>query len=243
MKLNSKIIGIILLLLLFGGIGIAEATNYWKTESSKVPATYIDGEFAGEYNPADIRGSYTFNDINKFFKIPIDELAQAFGINTSDKASFKINQLETVYQYLKDNGTEIGVSSVRLFVSLYNGLPYDLSNDIYLPQSAVEILKAKDTLTEEQIKYLENHTVNIQNQSEYVKTESNITENLTDRTIKGNTTFKEIINWGISKEEIEAILNKKIQNTASKIKDYCLENNIDFETIKNELQNKLNTLK
>ncbi len=243
MKLNSKIIGIILLLLLFGGIGIAKATNYWKTESSKVPATYKDGEFAGEYNPADIRGSYTFTDINKFFKIPIDELAQAFGINTSDKASFKINQLETIYQYLKDNGTEIGVSSVRIFVALYNGLPYDMSEDIYLPQSAVEILKSKGNLTEEQIKYLENHTVNIQNQSENVKTKGNITQSSTDRTIKGNTTFKEIIDWGISKEEIEAILGRKIQNTTSKIKDYCLENNIDFETIKNELQNKLNGLK
>ena len=36
------------------------------------------GEFAGQYNPADIRGSYTFDDISNAFEIPIEDLGKAF---------------------------------------------------------------------------------------------------------------------------------------------------------------------
>lgn len=151
---------------------------------------------------------------------------------------------------MKLNSKVVGIILIILifggisFVAFYNGLPYDMSEDIYLPQSAVEILKSKGNLNNEQIKYLQNHTINIINQpEENVTGKSNITQSATDRIVKGKTTFKEIIDWGISKEEIEAILSKKIQNTAITLNDYCSENNIDFSTIKSELQNKLDSLK
>ena len=53
---------------------------------------------------------------------------------------------------------EIGTASVRLFVAFYKGMPYDLSTDTYLPESAAVILRARN-LSSEQAAYLAAHTV------------------------------------------------------------------------------------
>ena len=53
---------------------------------------------------------------------------------------------------------EVGTASVRLFVAFYLGLPFDLSTDIYLPESAAAILGER-SLTPEQAAYLAAHTL------------------------------------------------------------------------------------
>jgi len=60
MQLKSIPLAFVILVVFFGGIGASGALNYWQTESSKIPEKFLTGEVAGEYNPADIRGSYTF---------------------------------------------------------------------------------------------------------------------------------------------------------------------------------------
>ncbi len=68
---------------------------------------------------------------------------------------FRSKSLEEIYA---DSEFEIGTASVRLFVAFYNGLPFDLSTDIYLPEEAAGLLKERN-LTPEQLTYLEAHTV------------------------------------------------------------------------------------
>ena len=67
MTLTSKPLAVILFVVMFGGIAFSSAMGWWATESTKVPVTFTEGEFAGQANPADIRGSYTFGDIAKSF--------------------------------------------------------------------------------------------------------------------------------------------------------------------------------
>ncbi len=52
MNLTSKTLAAIILVVLFGGIIFSTAMGWWATESSKVAATYTEGEFAGQANPA-----------------------------------------------------------------------------------------------------------------------------------------------------------------------------------------------
>src|SRR5512143_2622329 len=78
MTLTSKSLAAILVVLMFGGIAFSSAMGWWVTESTKIPATFTNGEFAGQANPADIRGSYTFGDIANSFDITPQVLAQAF---------------------------------------------------------------------------------------------------------------------------------------------------------------------
>ena len=51
---------------------------------------------------------------------------------------------------------------MRLFVAWYKGLPYELSEDSFLPAPAVQILRDKAELTPEQKAYLDTHTLDAQ---------------------------------------------------------------------------------
>ena len=170
MKINNWLMGLLVLVLIFGGIGGSIAFNLWNTEGggsgqgsgdSRVPVTFKVGEFAGEYNPADIRGSYSFGHISELWEIPLTELGTAFGLGAIENlADFRCGDLEAAYSSLEED-VEIGTDSVRVFVALYTGLPYLLSDTTYLPQPAVDILKAKAKLVEEQIVFLDSHSVDI----------------------------------------------------------------------------------
>jgi hypothetical protein len=50
MKLNSFTLAALVVIMIFGGIGISTAMNWWQTESSKTPAVFTEGEFAGLSN-------------------------------------------------------------------------------------------------------------------------------------------------------------------------------------------------
>ena len=88
---------------------------------------------------------------------------------------------------------------MKVFVALYTGLPYTLSDDEYLPQSAVELLKAKANLTEDQVAFLDAHSVDtggLRIVEPNTITEGSVPteehEASTGDEIKGNTTFENL---------------------------------------------------
>lgn len=86
-------------------------------------------------------------------------MAYAFDLPKQiDASAFKNKELEKIYA---NQELEVGTGSVRLFVSFYKGLPYELVEETYLLSSAVEILKEKANLTQEQIAYLDSHIATI----------------------------------------------------------------------------------
>ncbi len=58
----------------------------------------------------------------------------------------------------------------------------------------------------------------------------------TTETIRGRTTFQEALNLGIPGDVIETVIGGPIPNPAMRIKTYCDENGLDFETVKESLQ-------
>ena len=234
MMLTSKPLAAIVLVILFGGIIFSSTMGWWLTESTKEAATFSEGEFAGLPNPADIRGSYTFGDVENNFDVPATTLAQAFGVASDDPSTFGVKELETIYA---DQEFEIGTASVRLFVALYTGLPYEIVDDLYLPKRAVEMLKSHATLTPEQTAYLDAHAVILEGMSAPVaQTEEHTEEVSTDRIIKGKTTFQEVLDWGVSQETIERIIGGPMPNPLTKVKDHCLEVGLNFEEVKPAIQ-------
>ncbi len=237
MKLKANILAISVVVLLFGGILLSSSLGWWQTESSKEAATFTEGEFAGLPNPADIRGSYSFGDVQANFSVPAEMLAQAFNVNTGDAAAFPVKELEAQYE---DSMVEIGTASVRLFVALYTGLPYDLTLETsFLPESAVQILQTRE-LTAEQNDYLSSHTVVLDAlpaEEAVAETAPAVEAEESDTFIKGKTTFSEVLSWGITQEQIEAVLGLPMPaENLTIIKDFVLENGLDFETVKTELQ-------
>lgn len=249
MTLTSKPLSVMLFVILFGGIALSSAMGWWATESKKEPAAFTEGEFAGLANPADIRGSYTFGDIANSFEVTPETLAQAFGVITDDAATFAVKDLEVLYL---DSGYEIGTNSVRMFVAFYTGLPFDLTaEETVMPKPAVDILLAKGNLTSEQTAYLETHTVNVSDPAPAIEpvtestpvAEETHVESAEDYTIKGKTTFGDLILWGVPKETIEALIGADMPDPAMKVKDYASTNGLDFETLKTALQAEVDKVK
>lgn len=249
MTLSSKSLSILLLVFVFGGIAFSSVMGWWATESTRVPVTFTDGEFAGQANPADIRGSYTFADIAKSFAVTPDVLAQAFGIQEAEPAAFAVKDLETAYA---DSGYEIGTASIRLFVAFYTGLPYDTTGqEIYMPQSATDLLLAKGNLALERMAYLKQFTVPAGGSApvEQLLADSTVVPAETliltseDYTVKGKTTFGELIARGVPQDTIEELIGAPMPDPALTVKDYASANGVNFETLKPALQAEVDKVK
>lgn len=248
MKIKTLTMGIIIFCLIFGGIGATIAIDLWTTISDKTPSKINSGEFEGNYNPADIRGSYTFEDVSKNFEIDLQVLFEAFGIPLeSDGNEIQTKDLETIFE---DTGAEIGNESVQIFVAFYKNLPITL-DDTLLPEKAIELILEKNKLlTDEQIDYLETHKAELKeitdNSSDDTKDEDTVTENLindvennideeSENVVNGTATFQKVLDAGVTKAQIEEIINAKMPPTNQTIKDYCVEAGLSFSEIKEQI--------
>lgn len=153
MKINQKVLGISIIIIMFGTVFITSMLGIWSTTSSKIPGKLQSGEDQGSYNPADIKGSYTFLEISQLFQVPAEDLTAAFSIDSAIISTFKCKDMEGIFN--SDDGKEIGTDSVRLFVALYKGLPYTLNDTTYLPSPAQEILIKAGNMTDEQKEFVE----------------------------------------------------------------------------------------
>ncbi len=252
MKLTSKPLAAIVFIIFFGGIALTSTLGWFQTSTTKVPVTFTEGEFAGQYNPADIRGSYTFGDISNLFAVPLANLQTGFHFPPeADPAAYQVKNLEAQFA---DSGYEIGTDSVRLFVALYKGLPYDLSVDSYLPAEAANILTTKAKLSPEQTDYLKTHTVDLgqpaaettpqetpapaaaQTSAAPQPTASTTEHVAADRTITGKTTFQNLLDWGVAPATIEQVIAAPLPSAGIVIKDYLTSKGLEFSTLKGVLQ-------
>ncbi|TCW61772.1 hypothetical protein [Treponema sp. J25] len=147
------------------GIGGAKALGWWITASQKVAKKITTGDFAGMSDPADLRGSYTFADMEKNYGVPVSVLAQAFGYtDVPDPSLIKAKDIEGRYGTMGDK--EIGTDSVRLFVALYTGIPYTPKEESTgILDTAIKVLRDLSKLTDEQIAQLQPRLVVTQEQN------------------------------------------------------------------------------
>lgn len=242
MKIDSKIIAIALVILIFGGIVTADVLGFWITESLKIPAKYTSGEFEGTYNPDDIRGSYSFADIEKYFDVSVETLADAFGIDkaTADINSFQLKSLEEIYVDLGDD-QEIGTGSVRYFVALYTGLPYTDESD-NIPLRALEILFEEGKIDSEQRDKLmaiaiDTSLYSLPGTENDASTDTpvEIVEHETEQIINGNTIINDLFSYGITESQLTEVLGEVPTSKNMKIRDYCTEKGLSFSEVKIQL--------
>lgn len=245
MKLRSPHLAVISIVVLFGGIVISMLMGVWQTESSKTPASYTAGEFAGEYNPADIRGSYSLDDIDSTFEVPVRVLAEAFGITDQENpGTIQIKLLEETFGEI--DGKEVGTDSVRLFVSLYTARPYTAEESTGLPLRAIDLLVQDgriDAAAAAEVK--EKHGIELPNGVEAGGVVSAAAESSSEEyeedetTIKGNTTFGELMSWGLTQGEIEEVIGMPMGAPDQTLRDFLIEQELEFSIYKDELQHHL----
>ncbi|MBC8506127.1 MAG: hypothetical protein ISR58_16825 [Anaerolineales bacterium] len=109
-------------------------------------------------------------------------------------------------------------------------------------KTGVNILKANADLTQEQIDYLDTHTIDIENHSEGESDPKGDNSSEADshnentNMVRGKTTFRELLDMGVPEDVIEVIIGGEIPNHLMLVRDYCAENELEFSTIKAELQ-------
>jgi|GEM_PF-1796246 len=269
MQIRSKTLGIIIAIVIFGGILGASVMGLWKTESVRNPNLVQRNEsvgdaaredtITGDYYPADIRGNHRFGEISEMFNIPLEVLSHAFAIPADvNPANFQNQDFDSIYPEFEGE-QEIGNGSVKWFVSLYTGLPFELEDeeeDTYLLQPAVEILMSHADLTAEQIAYLEAYTIEIdfeipdyyssedelQSSDEAAGDEEETERKQDEMVVAGKTSFADLLDWGMSVEIIETIIGGEIPNRLMLVYDYCAENGLPFGQIKAKLQVEVDAL-
>lgn len=238
MKIRTVLI--LFLLILFGGIGLSQWAGWWESESDKIPVLTD----TGEYDPGDIRGSYTFGDVEAVFGIPSAVLTEVFGIETPDPAAFPIKELEEIYADLpmvfpEYTDVEIGTGSVRFFVKLYTGIESDLAIPEYMPLAGLSYLLDAGLITEEvYTQYLplavdlEGYAMAYDSEGaeEAVEEEEHV-----ESLVKGKTTVQEVLNAGIGIDELEDIMGMTLENRGALIKDLCIENDLEFSLVKEQI--------
>lgn len=226
------------------GIGASMATGSWVTESEKVPITFSEGEYAGQYNPADIRGSYSFGDIEDSFGVPIDVLARAFGFGDSpDPGSLAAKSLEETYGETTDGG-EIGTDSLRLFVSLYSGLPYTPEETTRLLSPAQAELEEK--LAPADLSALQDRLIPLGQlsaggvTSEVAPAAAVATDAEThdddETVVRGRTTFAELLDWGLTQQQIEEIIDMPMGARSETVRNVLTEAGKEFSSYRDALQ-------
>ena len=253
MTVRATVAGLLLPVLFILGIGITSLTGQWITESSKVPAKYTDGAFEGQANPADIRGSYTFADIEAAFGIPVAVLADAFGQqDAAEPAAVQLKIFEEIYGII--DGREIGTDSMRLFVALYRGLPYESEETTGLPETSRSVLLDAGA----DLDGLEDRFITVGPVPEAADpAETGVSVNTgtptdtgtpadtghdeteEEQLVKGKTVFADLLDWGLTREEIESVLNAPMGPRTQAVRDWCLENGIEFSGVKTALQEML----
>lgn len=243
--ISSKVVVFATLFLMVSGIFASQSLGYWETESNKIPVL----NNAGQYDPGDIRGSYTFGDVENIFDIRSKELADAFSLQANDPAKINVKDLESIFE---DVEVEVGTSSVRYLVSLYTGIESKLAEPVPLPKTAVDLLFKKDRITKEKYIELNAEAIEISQQDydaflsssdseDILATETNGSDVLALE-VKGKTTVQDILNAGISKDELEDILGVKVDNNTMLIRDICTNNELSFSDIKIQLNEAISRL-
>jgi len=152
--------------IVISGIILTSALGLWTTQSTKTPkklsteqsSSQSPAQSSGElvYDPEGIKGSYTFLEISNLYKIPLKDLASAFSVDENAAKDFKCKDLESIYA---DASKEIGTASVRMFVSFYYGRDYLSVEEVYLPATALDVLKQHSKATPAQLAFLETRSV------------------------------------------------------------------------------------
>jgi len=228
MKLKLYLIPVLILIIIFGGIALSKSFGLWQTYTQKTPAKFESEAFQGENDPYDIRGSYTFQDIEINFDVSVKLLAEAFPISDDN---FETNKAKDVEDYYGEMNLpyEIGTGSVKYFVALYNGLPFD--GEEALPDTAISVLERDAKIEPDTMIGLQTDDVYAELSSEeMMHTELNEGE----FAITGDTTVKDTLNQGIIFEDLEAIIGN-IDDENSSIKDIAQRNGFAFGEVKDTL--------
>jgi len=244
----TMVLAVVIPVIMFGGIGIAQQAGWWQTErGTATPATIQTGDFAGIYDPADIRGSSTFGEIETYFALPADLIAQAFGIRTENPAGVTAKTVDELYgevEGISGQTLDVGTDSVKLFVARMSGIPFEADEITGMPESAIDtILTLGAGMSDEERTALLASAVADRSQEFEIlaaaEEEDHETTTTTGGTATlawtGQTTFGQVLAAGLSQEQIESVLGIPMGGRTEVVRTFAEANGLSYSTIRTEI--------
>jgi hypothetical protein len=258
----NTVVAISTVLVIFGGIGLAMGLGWWKTTGgNRAPAVLRQGSFTGMYDPADIRGSTSFGNIETYFRIPAALIAEAFGIQATDPKVVTAKFADTVYGEVPGlNGgiLDIGTDAVKLFVARMTGIPFVPEEATGLPESAIDMILALGAgMSEEQRQELISKAVASRTMvydaalaDDHALADpaaipaavpetgaggggtGGIAVGGTGFVFQGKTSFADVMAAGLTQAQIESVLGLPMGPKIQSVKDFCESKGLKYSAVR-----------
>ena len=231
MKIKTLIIALAVALVGFGAIYYLEADEEEHSDNEGISLNLSSEESINASDAYSISGNTSILEVSQVFGIDEAILKEAFCLGDEvDLSTFETRDLEHYYLNL-DESVEVGNESMQAFVALYNNLDFELE-DIYLSTEGIALLNEYGKLNAEQQGYFESHGVEI---TEVSLADVEI-DSESDDNYSGNTSLQDVINSGITLEEIETITGISISDTNILLRDYAEDNGLSYGGLKEDLK-------
>lgn len=238
MKIKSIHILLAVIIIIGGGIFLASELDLYNTTRVKSPRKTAEGL----YDVSDMRGSHTFEEIEKYYQLPASSVIEAFGLRPDTiSALFQLKDMKEIFKPVELEGEEyiVETDTVKVFASLYLKIPYVSKETFYLPEKTVNYLVENDKLTGEEKEYWQGHTFKLKYLDTKYLAASEFSKIVVEETegfnVTGKTTVQELLDGGITEEKFEEVTGFKVPDNKSVfVRDFVIDKGIEFGEIKDK---------
>jgi hypothetical protein len=208
-RIKPTYLGIFILVVFMGTIYAFRAVGVWSVSGKVDHQGQAIQPGAGD--TSSIKGWMTFEQISTAFQAPLAEILAAFGLPADTPASTPLNTLE--------NGT-FSVSALRDWLDARAPSSPAVEPDNLAPADPVKEATPQPTSVP----------------GEPAGAADPVEHDPADRTVTGQTTFQDLLDWGVSAETIQQVIGGALPDPSMLVKDYVTQGGESFGPVKNALQ-------
>lgn len=212
MKIKPIVYGIVVISVFFGIILGFQAAGVWSTSGKVDPSGKAIQPSASD--PTSIKGWMTLDQIVTTYHVPLADILTQFDLPVTTPITTAVKDLES--DTFETSALIAWLQSRSLQIDVPTATLEAIITTPAIPQVATEISEAITPLATEHL--------------------------APDRTITGKTTFQELLDWGVSNEAIQTIVEEPITDYSLIIKDYAVGKGLAFSDIKTKLQTLIDAL-
>ena len=228
MRINPFVYGFLVLAVFMGVILGFQAVGFWSVSGKVTNSGEAIQPSATDVNT--IKGWMTLEQITSTYNVPMDELLIQFELPADTPASSAINILET---------DVFSVTNLRIW--LQSRATQGQSGST--PAAPAEPTSAPASEPAAQPAKTEPSSSPAPAASASDVTPTPTAHVVPAKTVTGQTTFQELLDWGVSKEAIQAVIHADLPSPSTLVKDFAASKGLDFPTVKSALQAEVDKVK
>jgi hypothetical protein len=212
MRIKPTFLGIFILVVFMGTVYAFRAAGFWSVSGKVDRQGQAIQPLSGD--TSSIKGWMMLEQISTRYNVPLAEILAAFGLPADTPASTPLNKLE--------NET-FSVTDLRAWL------------DARAPSSpAVEPAKPEPAPENEAAPEPTPEPTRVPDEPAGAAEPGD--HEPSDRTVTGQTTFQDLLDWGVPAETIQQVIGGALPDPSMLVKDYVTQSGGSFGPVKNALQ-------